>query len=443
LPRKSFWVNFREKTMDPKRSSRRDLLKGGALAVGAVAAGASVSKIALAQTPASGPAPALPSYAANEAPMVAASDDVIAYGVRSHYVTSKRIPARGRVSPDDFGLEFHVGTPLQDSFGTIQASSLHYVATTKGSFIPDIDPAKHTLMIDGLVDRPRVFTMADLKRFPSVSKFHFLECSGNMHSAVNKTVQESHGLTSNAEWTGVLLSTLFKECGLQPKATWFVTEGAEEVKGASSIPIAKGMADVIVAYGMNGEPLRPQQGFPVRLIVPGFEGIFNTKWLRHIKAIDQYQLNMNDFGHLRRTPLQAALIYQIGPNSVITFPSGGQKLPERGWYEITGLAWSGGGAVRKVEVSTDGGKSWHGATLKGTPQPMAHTRFGYMWNWDGDEHVILSRTTDAIGHVQPTREEAAKALGVAYTPKFRPPGNNNTIMPWKIASDGSVTNGLA
>jgi sulfane dehydrogenase subunit SoxC len=437
------WIDFEEEMMDPKPRSRRELLKGGALAVGTVAAGASVSKIALAQTPASGAAPALSTYAANEAPMVAPSDDVIAYGSRSHYVTSKRIPAMGRPSPDDMGLEFHLATPLQDSFGTIQASSLHYVATTKGSFIPDIDPAKHTLMIDGLVDRPRVFTMADLKRFPSVSQFHFIECSGNSHNARDKTVQESHGLTSNAEWTGVRLSTLFKECGLQKKATWFVAEGAEEIKGASTIPIAKAMTDVIVAYGMNGEPLRPQQGFPVRLIVPGFEGIFNTKWLRHIKAVDQYQLNMNDFGHLQRSPINAALQYQIGPKSVITFPSGGQKLSEHGWYEITGLAWSGAGAVRKVEVSTDGGKTWHVAQLKGTPQPMAHTRFGLMWNWDGQEHVLLSRTTDETGHFQPTREEAAKALGAAYTPTWRVPGNNNTIMPWKIARDGSVTNGLA
>jgi len=428
--------------MGSKRTSRRELLKGGALAVGTAAAGVSVSKIASAGTPAPGPAPSLPSYAANEAPMVPATDDVVAYGVRSHYVTSKRIPALGRPSPDDFGLEFHIATPLQDSVGTIQASSLHYVATTKGSFIPDIDPAKHTLMIDGLVDRPRIFTMADLRRFPSVSRFHFIECSGNSANARDKTVQESHGLTSNAEWTGVLLSTLFKECGLQPKATWFVAEAAEENKGASSIPINKGMSDVIVAYGMNGEPLRPQQGFPVRLIVPGFEGIFNTKWLRHIKVVDQYQLNMNDFGHLRRDPKEAALGYQIGPKSVITFPSGGQKLPERGWYEITGLAWSGGGAIRKVEISTDGGKSWHAAQLKGTPQPMAHTRFGFMWNWEGDEHVLLSRTTDEIGQLQPTVEEVAKALGVPYTPTFRVPMNNNTIMPWKVAGDGSVTNGL-
>src|SRR3984885_1694167 len=410
--------------MGSKRSSRRELLKGGALAVGAVAAGASVSKTALAQTaaPAPAPEPALPSYAANEAPEIPVSPDVVAYGVRSHYVKSVRIQEDGRppgttARYDDFGLTLHIQTPLQDSIGTIQASSLHYCATTKGAFIPDIDPAQHTLLVDGLVDRPRIFTMADLKRFPSVSRFHFVECIANSANATHVNVQQSHGTCSNAEWTGVLLSTLFKECGLQDKATWFVAEGAEEVKGASTLPI-KGIDEFIVAYGMNGEPLRPQQGFPVRLITPGFEGIFNTKWLRHIKAVDQYQLNMNDFGHLQRSPINAALEYQIGPKSVITYPSGGQKLPERGWYEITGLAWSGGGAVRKVDVSTDGGKSWHAAQLKGTPQPMAHTRFGFMWNWQGGEHVLLSRTPDEIGQVQPTREQVAKFLGVEYTPNF-------------------------
>jgi len=428
--------------MDRKTKSRRELLKGGVAAVGAAAAGAAVSKTAFAQTPASG---ALPSYAENEAPMIPLTDDLIGYGVRSHYVTSKRIPSTTgyAISPDEFGLSFHVATPLQDSIGTIQASSLHYTATTKKTFIPDIDPAKHTLMIDGLVDRPRIFTMADLKRFPSVTRFHFIECNSNSAAPTDKTVQQTHGLTSNAEWTGVLLSTLFKEVGIKKEASWFVAEGAEEEKGASTIPMLKGMTDVIVAYGMNGEALRPQNGFPVRLIVPGFEGIFNTKWVRHIKAVDQYQLNMNDYGHLNRTALGAAMIYQIGPKSVITFPSGGQKLPDHGWYEITGLAWSGQAAVKNVEVSTDNGKTWHIAELKNTPHPMAHVRFGYMWNWDGGEHVILSRTTDAIGQVQPSREQLAKALGVEFTPQYRPPGNNNTIMKWKIASDGSVTNGLA
>ena len=186
--------------MDSKPSSRRDLLKGGALAVGAAATGAITP--AFAESPASGPAPASgaatapASYLANVAPMVPSTDETIGYGLRSHYVTAKRIQEAGRATPKiytDFGLTAHIFSPLQDFFGTIQASSLHYFATTKGSFVPDIDPAQHTLTIQGLVDRPRVFTMADLKRFPSVTRFHFVECSANNHNATHKNVQQSHG----------------------------------------------------------------------------------------------------------------------------------------------------------------------------------------------------------------------------------------------------------
>src|ERR1700753_3613613 len=435
--------------MDSK-SSRRDLLKGGALAVGAVPTGSPLGSgattPALAETPAAGPAAAPASYATNAAPMVPSTEETIAYGLRSHYVTSKRMQEPGRKVAaiyTHFGLTAHIFTPLQDSYGTIQASSLHYFATTKGSFVPDLDPQQHTLTVQGLVDRPRIFTMADLKRLPSVTRFHFIECSANNHTALHKNVQESHGATSNAEWTGVLLSTLFKECGVQEKAAWFIAEGAEEIKGADTIPLAKGMDDVSVAYAMNGEPVRPQNGFPLRLVVPGFEGIFNTKWLRRIQVTDEYQLNMDDFGHLRKDPTSAALGYRWGPKSIITLPSGSQRLPDKVGYEITGLPWSGQGPVRKVEISTDGGNTWNVADLKGTPNRMAHTRFGYMWNWDGGEHVIMSRTTDDTGAVQPTRQQVAEFFKVEYAPKWRPPGLNNTIMPWKIASDGSVTNGIA
>jgi sulfane dehydrogenase subunit SoxC len=152
---------------------------------------------------------------------------------------------------------------------------------------------------------------------------------------------------------------------------------------------------------------------------------------------------MNDFGHLTNDPAKAALGMTWGPKSVITFPSGGQKLADKGWYEITGLAWSGQGKVTKVEVSTDGGKTWNEAELKTTPNPMAHVRFGYMWNWDGGEHSLMSRTTDELGSVQPTVQQVAEFFKQEYTPKYRPPGRNNTIMPWNIASDGTVTNGLA
>jgi len=266
----------KEEPMGSKRTSRRELLKGG----GALAGGLTLGAVApaLGQTPESDHAAAHDHSISDSSPMILGSKEMIAYGERSHYVTSVRIahPIGGRPSPDAFGKVFHVASPLQDSVGVITPSSLHYVATTRGSFMPDIDPKEHTLMIHGLVDRPLTFTMEDLKRLPSVTRLHFIECAGNRHNGRAKNVQESHGMTSCAEWTGVLLSTLLKEAGLKGSATWFVAEGAEEVKGASSMPIAKAMDDVLIAYGQNGEAVRPQNGFPLRLLAPGFEGIFNT-----------------------------------------------------------------------------------------------------------------------------------------------------------------------
>ena len=299
------------------------------------------------------------------------SEELIAYGKRSRFVTSVRIPHGGRPSPDAFGLVFHTATPLQDSVGVITPSSLHFSNTTRGAFIPDIDPREHRLMVHGMVDRPLIFTMEELKRLPSVTRLHLVECAGNRSRREQTTVQETHGATSCAEWTGVLLSVLLKEAGVKDGGSWIVAEGVEEVKGASSIPMAKAMDDCLVCYGMNGEAVRPQQGFPLRLLVPGFEGIFNVKWLRRIKVVDRYYMTYNDYGHLRQDPDDAALSYQIGPKSVITFPSGGQQLPGRGFYEVSGLAWSGGGAVRRVEVSTDGGRSWMDAEIRGTAQSMA------------------------------------------------------------------------
>ena len=420
--------------MGSKRPARREFLKGGATLAGGLTLGA-VSP-ALGQTPTS---PASP-------PMIKGDNDgQIAYGDRSKHVKSVRIPHGGRPSPDDFGLTFHVASPLQDSVGVITPSSLHYFATTRGSFLPDIDPREHRFMIHGLVDRPLTFTIEDLKRLPSVTRLHFIECAGNRSSRRAKTVQETHGMTSCAEWTGVLLSTLLKECGLKGGASWFVAEGVEEVKGASSMPIAKAMDDCIVAYGMNGEAVRPQNGFPLRLMVPGFEGIFHTKWLRRIKVVDRYYMNYNDFGHLHEDAKEkdAALSYQIGPKSVITFPSGGQQLPGKGFYEISGLAWSGGGAIKQVEVSTDGGKKWNKAEFRGTPQRMAHARFAYQWNWDGNETELQSRCTDEIGQVQPSRAQIAKYWNKPFDETFSVPGLDNSMQPWRIAADGSVTNGHA
>jgi sulfane dehydrogenase subunit SoxC len=418
--------------MAAKRPDRRGFLKSGAALAGGLTVGAVAP--ASAQTP------------AHEHPeFIKGNKELIAYGDRSRFVTSVRIahPVGGRPSPDAFGLVFHVASPLQDSVGVITPSSLHFVGTTRGSFVPDIDPREHRLMIHGMVDRPLIFTMEDLKRLPSVTRLHFMECAGNRSTPRAKTVQESHGMTSCAEWTGVPLSVLLKEAGVKAGASWFVAEGMEEVKGASSMPIAKAMDDCLVAYGMNGEALRPQNGFPLRLMVPGFEGIFHTKYLRRIKLVDRYYLNYNDYGHLDQDAKVAALDYQIGPKSVITRPSGGQQLPGRGFYEISGLAWSGGGAIRRVEVSTDGGRRWNNAEIKGTAHRMAHTRFGYQWNWDGNETELMSRCTDELGQVQPLRAQVARFWNVPLDPAFRVPGLDNSIQPWRVARDGSVHNGLA
>jgi sulfane dehydrogenase subunit SoxC len=416
--------------MASKRASRRGFLKDGAVLAG-LAAGAMGTASAQA--------------AAADAVSEQRLKGLIAYGERSKYVTSIRVPVKERTSPDEFGMTFHVLTPLQDLVGNITPSSLHFIGTHRGSIVPDINPKEHRLMIHGMVDRPLEFSMEDLRCFPSVSRPHFLECAGNRAKAEHQTVQQTHGLTSCSEWTGVPLSLLLKECGVQQGASWVVAEGSEEVKGANSFRLTKAMDDTLVAYGQNGEPLRPQQGFPLRLIVPGYEGIYNTKWLRRIKVVDRFYMTYNDYGHIQTDPKAEALTFSWGPKSVITFPSGGQQLPGPGFYQITGLAWSGQGAVRKVEVSCDGGQTWKEAQLRGETHPMAHVRFGMDWKWEGTECVLMSRCIDEVGQVQPTRADFAKFFNKPpdYYETHGVPGTDNKVQPWRVASDGSVHNALA
>src|SRR5215470_15608204 len=412
--------------MDSKKASRRKFLKGGAAA-------AAVSAIQSATGHAEVPGAAKRSL-----------KDEVAYGERSPYVNSVRVAVKARPSPDEFGLTFHVLTPLQDSVGNITPSALHFVGTHRGAIVPDIKPENYRFLLHGMVDRPLEFTLDELKRFPSVSRIHFIECLGNRARPTHKTVQETTGLTSCSEWTGVSLSLLLKEVGVKKGASWVVSEGSEEVKGAGSIPLAKAMDDCIVAYGQNGEALRPQNGFPVRLIVPGFEGIYNTKWLRRMKVVDQYYMTYNDYGHISNDPKVAALTFQWGPKSVITSPSGGQKLSGPGTYQITGLAWSGGGAVKKVEISTDGGHTWKEAEIRGDVHKMAHTRFGMNWKWEGQECVIMSRCIDELGQIQPTKAQVAKAFNQPpdYYHDHGVQGSDNTIVPWRVVGDGSVHNAL-
>jgi len=428
--------------MNPKRTRRRDFLK-----TAPVVAGVAAAAMEAAGTQAFGA----------DAP--ASAEQLRSYGQRSHFVTSERVGNIGMwpttLQPRDYGFR----TPLQDLVGMVTPASLHYILS-HGFDPPEIDPAQHRLLIHGMVDRPLIFTVDELRRLPSVSRFHFIECHGN--SAVsgptgpprktpNATVQETHGLTSCSEWTGVPLSLLFKEVGVQKNATWIVAEGADVLKHTKSIPMEKAMDDALVAYGQNGEPVRPEQGFPLRLVTPGWQGINNVKWLRRIYLTDAPHMgNMESTKYPSPRPDGKSRWFesQLGPKSVITRPSGGQRLTARGFYEITGLAWSGGGAIRKVEVSTNGGQTWKEAEVQGPVHPKAHTRFRLAWNWNGEECVLQSRCTDDRGQVQPTLEQIGKIwnVGMDYfqstSPASADMGNFNAIQPWKITADGSVLNAL-
>jgi sulfane dehydrogenase subunit SoxC len=279
-----------------------------------------------------------------------------------------------------------------------------------------------------------------LKRLPSVSRIHYIECIANRPNPREQTLEELHGFIACSEWTGVLLSVLLKEAGVKNGASWVIGESADKVGLGTNIPLAKAMDDVIVAYSQNGEPVRPHQGFPLRLVVPGFEGKYHVKWLKSVQVLDRpymtywEQSHFTNYDH-RREPLSYYL--EQGPKSVITFPSaGGQPLRDRGFYMINGLAWSGCGAARRVEVSTDGGRTWNDAELQEPALRIAFTRFQFPWTWNGQETVLQSRCTDAQGQVQPSAAEHAAFWGHA-----RPP-HGNPIQPWRVTSDGQIFNAL-
>ena len=328
-------------------------------------------------------------------------------------------------------------TPLAETEGMITPAGLHFERHHAG--VPDLDPAKHTLLLHGLVDRPLVFTLADLKRLPSASHIYFVECAGNSGGewkapgGPNPTA--SFGLASCSEWTGVPLKILLEEAGLKPEGKWLVAEGADACKMSRSLPIAKALDDTLVAYAQNGEAIRPEQGYPLRLVVPGYEGNVNVKWLRQIKVVSEpYQTKDETSKYTDLLPDGTArqFTFEMDAKSVITTPSGGQKLPGPGFVEIRGLAWSGRGLIDRVDVSTDGGKTWQRATLQEPRLPKAFTRFRLPWTWDGKETQLMARATDSSGYVQPSREELVEARGLNMLYHY------NGIKVWTIAADGSV-----
>lgn len=359
---------------------------------------------------------------------------VSAYGEPSKYVTAKRT-YRDTKTPEASSSQ----TPLQDSQGILTPAGLHFERHHAG--VPDIDPAQHKLLIHGMVERPMVLTMDEIRRLPSVSRILFVECSGNSGSEWSQkgapTAQRSTGLASCSEWTGVSLSLLLAEAGVKPGASWVIAEGADACRMARSLPLKKCLDDVLLAYSQNGEPIRPGQGFPLRLVAPGWEGNICVKWLRQLKVDDQAYQTRDETSHytdLLEDGTARQFTFEMDAKSIITFPSGGQKLPQPGPYEVTGLAWSGRGRIDKVEVSADGGTTWKAAVLQEPRLPKAFTRFRLPWEWDGKDVTLISRAVDETGYVQPSREDLVAARG-----KFSQ-YHNNATKPWKIAADGSVTN---
>lgn len=329
-------------------------------------------------------------------------------------------------------------TPLQDLFGTVTPADLHFQRHHSG--VPDLDPATHRLLVHGLVEQPLFFSVDDLKRFPAVSRFHFIECAGNSGrehlGQPGETVQISHGLLSNSEWTGVPLRTLLNEVGVRAQARWIVAEGADAARLDRSIPLAKAIDDVLVAYAQNGEPLRPAQGYPLRLVVPGWEGNVNIKWLGRLELTDGPAMTRDEAAYY--TDLLAdgrarQFTFMMEAKSVITRPSGGQKLGAAGPYEIEGLAWSGHGKITRVEVSVDGGASWQAAQLQAPVLAKAVTRFRLPWRWNGSAAELQSRCTDETGYVQPTRDELVAVRGPNASDHY------NGIKSWFVRGDGTVS----
>ncbi len=331
-------------------------------------------------------------------------------------------------------------TPIESLEGIITPSSLHNVRNHSGT--PDIDPKVHRLLLHGMVARELAFSMDSLWRYPMTTRTYFIECSGNSLRALAPQPAQvpagaMHGNISCSEWTGVPLRMLLEEAGLKPGASWLLAEGADSAHMSRSIPMEKALDDAMIALYQNGERLRPEQGYPVRLLLPGWEGNTSVKWLRRIKVTDA-PTHTKDETSKYTDPLPDGralqFTFEMGVKSVITRPSSTMKLPRPGTYEITGIAWSGAGRIRRVEVSADGGTSWADAALTGEDKPKSLVRFRLPWDWTGKPALLQSRATDEKGRVQPPRKEWV----AQFAPDIR--FHNNSIVSWSVEADGSVKN---
>lgn len=421
-----------EKLEDARKARRRFM--GKALAMGAgVAASAGAATRALAAE-GEDAILKLPAHTTGLGQAVATDG----YGKPSQWEANlQRRQSPGLTRVNQASVSF---TPLQGLFGIITPSGLHFERHHQGWW--DIDPSQHRLMVNGLVKRERVFTMDDLMRLPSVSRIHFIECGANSATEWGNvavpTVQYTHGMISCSEFTGVLLSTLLEMCGIdKKKARYVLAEGADGSSMTRTIDIERAMDDCIVAWGMNGEMLRPENGYPLRLVVPGIQGVSWVKYLRRIELGDMpwatkdeavhYIDLMPDGQHRQYTSIQEC-------KSVVTTPSGGQVLLDKGFYNISGLAWSGRGKIKRVDVSVDGGRNWRTARLETPVLDRCLTRFNIDWAWDGKPAIVQSRAMDETGFVQPNYRQLRAVRGT------RSIYHNNAIQSWLVQESGEVKN---
>jgi len=359
------------------------------------------------------------------------------YGNRSQHEAG--VVRNGAAAPGTVGAG-GTTTPLESLEGIITPSALHFERHHNG--VPDIDPHEHQLLIHGLVKRPLLFNLEMLTRYPLVSWIRFIECSGNGSANESPTPPPMSagrlcGLLSCSEWTGVPLSVLLDEAGLLPEARWIVAEGADAAALDRSIPMSKVLDDALVAIYQNGEHLRPENGYPMRLLLPGWEGNANVKWLHRVKVTAEPVMSREEtakYTDLLPDGKARMFTFPMGVKSIITSPSGGMAMQGAGLYQISGLAWSGAGRIRRVEVSADGGSSWGVAALSETVLPKALARFRMAWRWDGGPAVLQSRAIDETGAVQPSRDALLAGRGVNYHYHY------HAIQSWAVSADGKITN---
>ncbi len=413
---------------------RRAFLRAGSASLGAVVGGLSAGRIVAAE--------GAPVEGRIERPawMQTPGAPMREYGLPAERErgVSRHLQRRYGVTAPGSGASL---TPLHALEGTLTPNGLHFERHHAG--VPDIDPDQHTLRIHGLVQRPLAFDLNALLRYPMTTRTCFVECSGNSVFNVAPEPQllscgELHGLVSCSEWTGVSLGLLLDEAGIDPRAGWIVFEGGDAAAMVRSLPLSLAATEGMIALYQNGERIRPEQGYPMRLLMPGLEGNVSVKWLRRIELTEGPAYSRDEtakYTDLQDDGTARQFSLEMGVKSIITRPAAGLALQGAGFYEISGLAWSGAGRVTRVDVSADGGRSWAEAALQDPVLPRALTRFRIPWRWAGGGAIRLqSRAVDESGRVQPTRDEWIAGSSVKSRYHY------NAIQTWAVEPDGSIRN---